>query len=149
VARDQDRGERLALLRRPRCVRTAPWKELEKNLVVAPVGETNRFTPLDRGGLAGQLRRILTLLDDDSSLEAGADVVTAAVLEGREQLVGRKQLDDARVLRLYRGHMLESLFLQDVAEVASCLGFDDELGDSRRARPVDEGVQRVRVRGHR
>src|SRR5205823_4968505 len=77
-----------------------------------------------RGGLTCKLGRVLPLLDNHAALDAGADVVAAAVAEGLQELVRRKQLDDARVLRLDWRDTLKALFLHDLAEVVGRLGFD-------------------------
>jgi hypothetical protein len=106
VSRDEDGGQRLALFGRARRVCAAPRQQLEEQLVVAPVGKVDRFAALDGRGLARELGRVFALLDDDAALLTGADVVSPAVLEAREQLLRRGEREGcacARAGRATRG----------------------------------------------
>ena len=148
MARHQHGGQRLALLRRECGVGPAPRQDVEQQVVVVAAGEMDRLAPLHRGGLTCELGRVLPLLDKHAALDAGANVVAAAVAEGLQELVRRKQLDDARVLRLDRRDTLKALFLHGLAEVVGRLGFDHEPRHARSTRPIDQHVNALRRRRH-
>src|SRR5438874_9000893 len=112
VARHQDGGQGRALLRSSRRIRAAPWQDVEQQLVVTAARQLDGLAALHGRRLPCELGRFLALLDDDATLEPGADVVAPSVLEGCDQLVRWQQLDDARVLRLDGCHAPKSFFLQ-------------------------------------
>jgi len=63
-------------------------------------------------------------LHDDTPLDPRPDVVATAVTERRQQLIGRQQLQDPRVLRLRWRHPFEVLLGQHLAEVFRRLRLD-------------------------
>jgi hypothetical protein len=140
AAGHQHRCQPFACFRVTRNVRAAPWKVFEKEFVVSPRRQVDRLATLDGCRLARQLGSVLTFLDHRSAFQARANVVTAALLEGGEHLVGRLQLKDPSVLRLGRLTFDESSFRKYVAELPKRLRLESQLGDLCTTRPFDKSV---------
>src|SRR5438477_9962585 len=126
VSGHENSREGLPVVRRERGIRAAPRKYIEQKLVVTPVRQVNRYASLDGRRLTRKLSGILALLDDDSALDAGADVVTTTMAKRRNQLARRHQLEDPRVLWLCGCNARESLLGQDLSEALWCFRFDDD-----------------------
>src|SRR2546427_6113557 len=142
VPRHENRGERLACLRVPADIGAAPRQQLEKEPIVALRRQAYGFPALHCSGLTRQLRGILSFFDHDTTPKARANVVTPALLEGGEQLVGRAHGDDARVLRLRRLDLCESTLAENLRKSVKSLRLEPQLGDPRGARPFHQRIDR-------
>src|SRR2546422_11299636 len=102
--------------RRVSCVGVATRPKGEQDVVGGPVRQVDRRAPLDRGRLTRKLDRVSALFHHHATLDTGLDVVAAAMTKRRQELVRRKQLDDAGVFWLHRSHLCESTFSQRLAK---------------------------------
>src|SRR5882762_6276200 len=89
MTRDEHSGERLVGVGFHGDVRTAPWEELEQQVVVMTIWQVNGLALLNRGGLAGQLCGVLAFIDDHAASKPGPNVVAASMPERFEELFRR------------------------------------------------------------
>src|ERR1019366_10761004 len=127
----------------------APRQQVEKELVVAARRQADRLPALDCGRLTLQLGGVPTFLDHDSSPEAGANVVTPAVLERGEHLPGRAHGEDPGMFGLGRFNPCEAVVREYLGEGGLSFGLDSQLRDPCGASPLNERVDGRGGRGNR